>query len=103
LLHVIEDYGDRLHEHPGPIEIALGKLEELVPDKDNFSYRPEFVAEYGVPADVIQQAAAENNVDLIVLGVKPTADRMVAATHLGGSTAHKVVVSATCPVLTVRS
>jgi len=102
LLHVIEDYGDHLHEHPGPIEVALRKLEHLVPHKDDFSYRPEFVAEYGVPAEVILQTAAENDVDLIVLGVKNIAGHMGAVTHLSGSTAHKVVVGATCPVLTVR-
>jgi nucleotide-binding universal stress UspA family protein len=39
--------------------------------------------------------------DLIVLGVRQTSS-LGAATHLPGATAHKVVIQATCPVLTVR-
>jgi len=102
LLHVIEDYGDHLHERPGPIDTALRKLEELVPVDAELRYRPEFVAEFGVPAELILQNATECNADLIVLGVRPAAGHIGAATHLGGSTAHKVVVGANCPVLTVR-
>jgi nucleotide-binding universal stress UspA family protein len=103
LLHVIEDYGDRLHQRPGPIDSALRKLEELVPDDAGLRYRPEVVAEFGVPAELILQTAAEYDADLIVLGVRSAAGHLGAATHLGGSTAHKVVASANSPVLTVRS
>ena len=103
ILHVIEDYGDHMHERPGPIEAALSKLEASVRDQAGLLYRPDFLAEYGVPADVILQTAADNDVDLIVLGVRPAIGRVGAATHFGGSTAHKVVVGATCPVLTVRN
>jgi nucleotide-binding universal stress UspA family protein len=101
LLHVIEDYGDRLQEHPGLIDMSLGKLAELLPDQGGLRYPPEFLALYGSPAEVILEAAGENRADLIVLGLKPSAN-LNAATHLGGSTAHKVVVGAHCPVLTVR-
>ena len=102
LLHVIEDYGDRLHEHPGPIEIALRKLEELLPVDTELRYPPELLAEYGTPAELILQTANERDTDLIVLGVQAAAGHLSAATHLSGSTAHKVVVGANCPVLTVR-
>ena len=101
LLHVIEDYGDRLQEHPGPIDISLAKLGELLPNQGGLRCPPEFLALYGSPAEVILEAAEENSADLIVLGVKPSTN-LNAATHLGGSTAHKVVVGAHCPVLTVR-
>lgn len=101
VLHVIEDYGD-LHEHPRPIEATLDKLQELVVGEEGLLYRPEFVAEYGIPAEVILRTASENDTDLIVLGARPATGHLTAATHLGASTAHKVVVGANCPVLTVR-
>lgn len=103
VLHVIEDYGDHLHERPGPIDTALRKLEELVPAEANLRYQPEFLAEFGTPAEVILHTAADNDVDLIVLGVRPGAKHLSAATHLSGSTAHRVVVGAECPVLTIRN
>jgi nucleotide-binding universal stress UspA family protein len=103
LLHVIEDYGDHLHERPGPIDTALRKRAELEPDDAGLRYRPEFVAEFGVPAELILRTATENDADLIVLGVRSATGHIGATTHLGGSTAHKVVVGANCPVLTVRS
>lgn len=102
LLHVIEDYGDRLHEHPGPIEIALRKLEGLVPDGAGLRYPPQFMAEFGTPSELILQTASGHEADLILLGVRPAAGHVGAATHLGGSTAHKVIVGADCPVLTVH-
>ena len=101
LLHVIENYGDLLQQHPGPIDVALSGLQKLVPDQEGLLYRPEFMAEYGSPAEVILRTAAENDIDLIVLGVRPDAKHLSAAIHLSGSIAHKVVVGAECPVLTV--
>lgn len=102
LLHVIEDYGDHLHEHPGPIDITLRKLEDMVPPDAQLPHPPEAIAQYGVPAEAILQTAAERGSDLIVLGARPAEDRLGAATHLGTAVAHRVIVNATCPVLTVR-
>jgi len=102
LLHVIEQYDDQLHERPGPIEIALRKLESLVPAQADLSYPPEALVEYGSPAEVILQTAAQRETELIVLGVRPAEGHVGAATHLGGAVAHKVIVGAHCPVLTVR-
>jgi nucleotide-binding universal stress UspA family protein len=103
VLHVIEDYGNYLHQRPGPIEATLRDLEGLISHDDDLLCPPEFVAEYGSPAEIILRKAAENAVDLIVLGARPAAAHLMAATHLGGSTVHKVIVGANCPVLTVRS
>jgi nucleotide-binding universal stress UspA family protein len=103
LLNVIEDYGDHLHERPGPIDIALQKLEEMVPNDAGLRYRPEFVAEFGTPAELVLQTATACDADLILLGVRSAVTHLGAATHLSGSTAHRVVVGANCPVLTVRS
>jgi nucleotide-binding universal stress UspA family protein len=103
LLHVIDGYGKDLHEHPGPIDKTLHRLEELVPDHTGLRYEPEFVAQFGTPSELILQTAGEYEADLIVLGVRPAAGHVGTATHFAGSTAHKVVVGATCPVLTIRN
>jgi nucleotide-binding universal stress UspA family protein len=103
LLHVIDGFEDDLHQHPGPIEIALRKLEMLVPDRDVFRHRPEFIAEFGDPAEIILQTAGEYEADLIILGVRPAFGRMAPVTHLGHSITRRVVVEANCPVLTLRS
>lgn len=103
LLHVIDGYGKDLHDHPGPIDKTLRRLEELVPDRTGLRYEPEFLAQFGPPSELILQTGGEYQADLIVLGVRQASGHLSAVTHLGGSTAHKVVVGATCPVLTIRS
>ncbi len=81
---------------------ALHELLELVsPDADLWC-RPEPVVKYGEPAAKILTEAAERHIDLLVLGVRNAAGRLGPATHLERSVAHKVVVGARCPVLTVR-
>lgn len=103
LLHVIEDYGDQPYERPGPIDNALAKLRELVPDDGGLRYPPEILAEFGSPAECILQSAEDRDVDLIVLGVRPATGHIGAATHLGRAVAHKIIVGAHCPVLTVHN
>jgi nucleotide-binding universal stress UspA family protein len=102
LLHVIEDYGDHLHERPGPIDIALRKLEDLVPQDAGLRYSPEALAEFGLPGESILQTAAERESDLIILGARRAEGHLKAATHLSAAVAHRVIVGASCPVLTVR-
>jgi len=103
LLHVIETYGDQPYEHPGPIDNSLSRLRELVPDGAGLRHPPEILAEFGSPSDCILQTAADREVDLIVLGARPAAGHLGAATHFGRAVAHKVIVGAHCPVLTVRN
>ena len=102
LLHVIQDYANSLYERPGPIESTLRKLEQLVPDAEALRHRPQFLVEYGSPAELILKTARESEADLIVLGAKPVSGRMSVATRFVASVAHKVVAGAACPVLTVR-
>jgi nucleotide-binding universal stress UspA family protein len=102
LLHVIEDYGDRLHEHPKPIDEALERLRGILAEDESSRYAPEFIARYGSPAETILQAAEEAGADLIVMGIRPSPGHLLPV-HLGNSTAHRVVVGANCPVLTVRN
>jgi nucleotide-binding universal stress UspA family protein len=103
LLHVIETYGDEPYEHPGTIDTSLARLRELVPDDAGLRYPPEILAEFGSPSECILQTAADREVDLIVLGVRPAGGHIGAATHFGRAVAHKVIVGAHCPVLTVRN
>src|SRR6202521_2507303 len=99
-LDVIAIEGERLYDRPGPIEQALRKLEDLIPEEEDLRWAPEPIVEFGSPADRILKAAAERDADLIVLGVR--SDHIDASTHLPWATAHKVVARANCPVLTVR-
>jgi nucleotide-binding universal stress UspA family protein len=80
---------------------TISKLGQLVP-KDAQWCRPRTVVDYGNPADCTLSVAKEHSTDLIVLGVRDAAKHLGAATHLERTTAHKVVVHAQCPVLTVR-
>jgi nucleotide-binding universal stress UspA family protein len=56
---------------------------------------------FGEPAEQIVKTAREQNADLIVMGAHLAAVTGVA-THLGGGAAHKVLLEAPCPVLSVR-
>lgn len=100
LLHVIEKYVD-VHRRPGPIELALQRLEKLVPEEAALWCSPEPVVRFGAPADCILQRASESEADLIVLGVRPATGHLGAATHLPWATAHQVIAQAHCPVLTI--
>jgi nucleotide-binding universal stress UspA family protein len=103
LLHVAGLPGERKRntEQRLSVEEAMHLLEGLVPSESALWCRPERIVEYGQPAERILEAARERGADLIVLGVRETR-HFLAATHLEGSTAHKIVASALCPVLTVR-
>jgi nucleotide-binding universal stress UspA family protein len=96
LLHVIENYA-KLGTRPGPIEEGVRRLQEMVPKDAALAYTPEVVMEFGLVPDGILNTAAEREADLIVLGARTEN----GSTHLPGSTVHRVVAHATCPVLTV--
>jgi len=81
---------------------ALSKLRDLVPAGTDNWCRPEPLVEIGDPASRILEVAKLQRADLIVLGVRSIAEPLGAALYLGRATAHKVVASASCPVLTVR-
>ncbi|HZW79478.1 MAG TPA: universal stress protein [Candidatus Deferrimicrobiaceae bacterium] len=62
---------------------------------------PEFLLEFGVPAERIVEQASNLRSELIVLGVPGTHHPEIVA-HLPGPTAYDVVSHAHCPVLAVR-
>jgi len=107
MLHVAHEPGMALPEPvPGSlpvirpdVEVADDKqqLRALVPRDIALWHEPEYLVQFGPPAETILAAAAQD-VDMIVLGVK----RPAALTkHLGSGVAYRVVCEAPCPVLTV--
>ena len=81
------------------VEVADDKqqLRDLVPRDTALWHEPEYLVEFGPAVETILAAAAQD-VDMIVLGVK----RPAALTkHLGSGVAYRVVCEAPCPVLTV--
>ena len=64
-------------------------------------YPPEILAQFGAPPEAILRAASEREADLIVLGVRPANGHLGATTHFGRAVAHRIIVGAACPVLTV--
>ena len=101
LLHVIRQF--KQEEILGEISAAdaIYHLSQIVPRDAGLYSRPELVIKYGEPAKGIVDTAKACGADLIVLSVRD-GDRFGVATHLPGTTAHQVVVNASCPVLTVR-
>jgi len=97
LLHVTKRGADDVPA--APLKIAL---RNLIPPRTELSCDPKTLVESGEPAQKILDLAEELAMDLIILGVKPAPALPGASTHLGMSTAYKVVTSAICPVLTVR-
>jgi nucleotide-binding universal stress UspA family protein len=104
LLHVIPEGQISGAETLGEIPTGspLSRLNALLPKEAELWCRPEAVVEHGDAAARILETAKERSADLIVLGVKNAVGRLGAATHLGRTTAHKIVAHAPCPVLTVR-
>jgi nucleotide-binding universal stress UspA family protein len=104
LLHVI--WAHKRHDETMPAELSVANvmhnLNEIVSKDVELWCRPEALVDYGQPAERILEQAKIYSADLIVLGVRGTAGRLGAATHLSRATAHKVVAHARCPVLTVR-
>ncbi len=103
LLHVCENLktGDLL-DPAQYIEPTLRVLGSLVPEEAGLWCRPECIVETGDPAEKILEVAERRQADLIVLGVRGEKGVPGAATHLDRAIAHKIVVGARCPVLTVR-
>ncbi|HXZ30710.1 MAG TPA: universal stress protein [Terriglobales bacterium] len=107
LLHVAPEPGVVLPEpEPGsmpvvdPREVIAStekQLRNLVPYGTTLWHEPEYMVQFGPPAEMIVRLAAQS-ADMIVLGVKQSA---AFTKHLGAGIAYKVACEATCPVLTV--
>jgi nucleotide-binding universal stress UspA family protein len=100
LLHAMEKY-ENIGRPPGPVDLALQRLEMLVPEEASLWCSPRATVQFGPPADCILQEAQDSKADLIVLGVRSASGRLGAATHLPWAIAHQVITQALCPVLTI--
>jgi nucleotide-binding universal stress UspA family protein len=79
------------------IAYAENQLRALIPAGTQLWHEPEFVVQFGSPAETIVRIAAQT-VDMIVIGAKrPTA----LTKHLGEGVTYKVVCDAPSPVLSV--
>ena len=79
--------------------VATGEkqLRALIPEGIELWHEPEYLVQFGPPAETILRISARD-ADLIVLGVK----RPAALTkHLGAGVAYKIAGAALCPVLSV--
>ena len=97
LLHVAEDEKPRLS--PGSLTV---RLHELIPPEAELWCRPSAFIRYGVPEVEILLMARERAADLIVMGVRSRPGIPGIASHMPWAIAHRIVLNAHCPVLTIR-
>jgi len=77
------------------------RLKRLIPGQGAHWCNPQFLVRWEHPAEAVLLAAAEWEVDLIVMGVRK-ARAAGLSSHLPWPVASEVVSQAPCPVLTVR-
>ena len=110
LLHAIEDVlGDGSTQTIGDLKVseyylqleqdAVTRLRAVVPDNPRLWSRPEERVVKGRAYQEILKVIANERVDLVVMGVH---GRGVVDRLLFGSTAHRVIREAGCPVLTLH-
>ena len=80
---------------------TLRRLRELVPPEAAPWCQPEFIVDFGSPAEIIQEHARKDKNDLIILGGRSTAHLLRAGVHRFGGVTHKVISEAPCAVLSV--
>lgn len=101
LVHACKKSKPRRSDKELSVAEALHRLDETIPCSEKLRSRPEMLVEYGEPGVRIVEVAKRKEADLIVMGIRNTAN-LFTATHLEIGTAHNVVAQAPCPVLTVR-
>jgi nucleotide-binding universal stress UspA family protein len=80
---------------------GLGRLEQLLSRQPKLGLPPEFIVEFGSPAERILEVADTLKSDAVILGLHHKAS-IGAASHMPWATAYQVVCGACCSVLTVR-
>jgi nucleotide-binding universal stress UspA family protein len=101
LLNVIPHAGDSAAPRvAAERDQGARQLKELLPAGSEAWCCPEFRTAVGEPVEQILRVAGEIQADLIVMGAKP---RKGLAGHVPHTKASRVVGSAPCPVLTIKS
>jgi nucleotide-binding universal stress UspA family protein len=80
---------------------TVARLKKLMPPEADLVCEPEFLVRLDILPDGILTAAADNQANLIVMGVNRVGSAHASA-HMPWAIAHEVVRHAKCPVLTVR-
>jgi nucleotide-binding universal stress UspA family protein len=80
---------------------TLRRLRSLVPEEAALWCEPEFLVEFGSPAEVIKERAQRDHDDLIILGGRSAIYPERAGGHKFGTVTHKVISGAPCAVLSV--
>lgn len=100
LLHVVKEEIESTSPNGNLLQsFFIRRLRALVPADAELWCEPEPVVAMGCAAEAILKTALDRQADLIVLGVRRTAN---FPGHLPPATAYKVVCQAHCPVLTIR-
>jgi nucleotide-binding universal stress UspA family protein len=110
LLHAIEDVlGDAGAQTLGHLSVseyyrqleqdAVTRLRAVVPDEARVWSRPEERVVKGRAHQEILKVVADEHVDLVVMGVQ---GKSVVSRLVFGSTTHRVIREASCPVLTLH-
>jgi nucleotide-binding universal stress UspA family protein len=79
---------------------AFTRLKAVIPDEARVWSRPDERVVKGRAYQEILQVVADESVDLVVMGVQ---GRSVLSRFVFGSTTHRVIREAACPVLTLHS
>jgi nucleotide-binding universal stress UspA family protein len=101
VIHVIREVQQSTEQMNESLDDIAAKMPPERPTR--LTYDPQKIIGYGGAAERILEAARERQSNLIVMGIRGAAKHLGAAVHLGQATAHKIVVAAACPVLTVRN
>ncbi len=89
-------------QHRASVEAQMcERLEKMIPESAKDWCTPQCWVRWEHPAEAVLMAAAEREVDLIVMGVRK-ARAAALSSHLPWPVASEVVSRAPCPVLTVR-
>ena len=97
LVHVLEGV---VSDWPRALRVTEDRIRTMIPHDFDLPYTPRVLVENGSVAEHILRISTEENADLLVMGVRGAGAFAHVASHLG-STTHKVIASAFCPVVTV--
>ena len=94
--------GDVMQMRENARMASLRRLEELTAQNAELAVKPEFMVEFGLPSEMILQAADTLKADGIIMGLHRST-HIGTASHMPWATAYEVVCRASCPVLTVKN
>lgn len=80
----------------------LDSLRDVVPIGAGLTKPPACIVAGGAHTEAILRIAAQEQADLVVLGVHSSSWPLMSETHFVNSTAYRIATQANCPVLTVR-